>query len=188
MGMLDALVGRLERWEALDTVGQPLAKAVGRVVAPTPVRNLLSGTLLGHPLHPMLTDIPIGAWSMSALLDLVGGEQAERAADLLVAAGVAAAVPTAAAGLNDWSDTQGAESRVGVVHAAANSTALVLYAASLLARCRGRRSTGKALALAGLGALLSGGYLGGYLSFARVARCFFRRWYSNRDINTGCVG
>ena len=96
-----------ERLEALDKVARPLAGAVGRAVRPRVVRNLLSGTDLGHPLHPVLTDLPIGAWVMSALLDAAGGPAAEGAADLLVAAGVVAAVPTAAAGLNDWSDTAG---------------------------------------------------------------------------------
>jgi predicted membrane protein DUF2231 len=129
------------------------------------VRNLLSGTDLGHPLHPMLTDLPIGAWVMSALLDAAGGPAAGGAADLLVTAGVVAAVPTAAAGLNDWSDTAGPETRVGLVHAALNTTALSLYLASLAARARGRRRGGQALALAGLGVLLGGGYLGGHLCF-----------------------
>jgi hypothetical protein len=63
------------------------------------VRNLLSGADLRHPLHPMLTDLPIGAWMMSALPD-AGGPAAEGAADLLVTAGVMAAVPTAGTGLH----------------------------------------------------------------------------------------
>ena len=142
MNILQQAARRLERLEALDKVAQPLARTVGRAVQPTVVRNLLTGTDLGHPLHPVLTDLPIGAWMMSALLD---------AADLLVAAGVAAAVPTAAAGLNDWSDTAGPQTRVGLVHAALNTTALSLYLASLAAHARGRRHGGKALSLAGLG-------------------------------------
>lgn len=165
MNILHQAVRRLERLEALDKVAKPLAGAVGRVVQPRVVRNLLSGTDLGHPLHPMLTDLPVGAWVMSALLDTVGGPSAEGAADLLVTAGVVAAVPTAAAGLNDWSDTVGPETRVGLVHATLNTTALSLYLASLVARARGRRGGGKALALAGLGVLLGGAYLGGHLSF-----------------------
>jgi uncharacterized membrane protein len=113
----------------LSILSGPLARTVGRAVRPRVVRNLLSGTYLGHPLHPVLTDLPIGAWVMSALLDAAGGPAAEGAADLLVAAGVVAAVPTAAAGLNDWSDTSGPETRVGLVHAAVNTTALSLYLA-----------------------------------------------------------
>ena len=127
------------------------------------VRNLLSGTDLGHPLH--LTDLPIGAWVMSAPLDAAGGPAAEGAPDLLVTVGVVAAVPTAAAGLNDWSDTAGPLTRVGLVHATVNTTALSLYLASLIARARGRRRGGQALGLAGLGVLPGGGYLGGHLCF-----------------------
>ena len=90
---------------------------------------------------------------------------AEPAADLLVAAGVATALPTAAAGLNDWSDTYGPVTRVGLVHATVNTGALSLYLASLAARACSRRRLGKALALAGFGTLLVGSYLGGHLSF-----------------------
>jgi nitrite reductase/ring-hydroxylating ferredoxin subunit len=165
MNIVRKTVRRIERFEALDKVARPLAGAVGRAVRPRVVRNLLSGTYLGEPQHPVLTDLPIGAWVMSALLDAVGGPAAEGAADLLVTAGVVAAVPTAAAGLNDWSDTAGPQTRVGLVHATLNTTALGLYLASLVARARGRRRGGKALALAGLGVLTGGAYLGGHLSF-----------------------
>ena len=164
MNILQQTVRRLERLEALDKVARPLARTVGRAVRPRAVRNLLSGTFLGHPLHPTLTDVPIGAWIMSALLD-AAGPAAEQAADLLVTAGVIAAVPTAATGLNDWSDTDEPASRVGLVHATLNTTALSLYLASAVARARGRRRGGKALGLAGLGVLTGGAYLGGHLSF-----------------------
>lgn len=162
------LVRRIERFTVLDKVAKPVAGMVGRAVRPRLVRNVLSGTKLGHPAHPMLTDLPIGAWSMSALLDTVGGASAEPAADLLVSAGILSAIPTAMTGLNDWSDTIGGETRVGVVHAGANVAALGLYVASLLARRGGRRGRGKLLGLAGLGVLMVGGYLGGHLSFAQA--------------------
>ena len=161
------VIRRLGQTEALDRLAKPLGAVVARGVRPRAVRNLLSGTYVGHPLHPMLTDLPIGAWSMATLLDTVGGSEAERAADLLVGAGVLAAVPTAATGLNDWSDTVGPDTRVGLVHAAVNSTALTLYVASMASRLRGNRARGKALGLAGLGMLLVGAYLGGHLSFTR---------------------
>jgi len=170
MNALPDLIRRLEQAEALDRLAKPLAAAIGRGVAPRAVRNLLSGTYVGHPLHPMLTDVPIGAWGMSALLDTVGGSAAEGAADLLVAAGVLAAVPTAASGLNDWSDTYGPDTRVGLVHAAVNTTALSLYTASLLSRAHGKRARGKVLGLAGFAVLLAGSYLGGHLAFVRGSR------------------
>ncbi|QCU77169.1 Rieske (2Fe-2S) protein [Citricoccus sp. SGAir0253] len=178
MSLMNELVRNVERWRALDTVGRPVAAAVGKVVRPAPVRNLLSGTLLGHPLHPVLTDVPIGAWFMAGLVDLVGGREAEPVADLLVATGIAAAVPTAAAGLNDWSDTRGRQNRVGLAHAVANSTALALYTASWLARRRGRRLGGKVLALAGLGSLTTGAYLGGHLSYAQGVNVNRTAWRS----------
>lgn len=165
MSVLHDLTRRIERMAVLDRVAKPLTTAVGQLVQPRAVRNLLSGTNLGHPLHPMLTDVPIGAWTMATLLDTVGGRTARPAAAVLVATGAVAAVPAAASGLNDWSDTYGEETRVGLVHATANITALGLYTASLLARVRQRRATGKALGLLGFGALTAGGYLGGYLSF-----------------------
>jgi nitrite reductase/ring-hydroxylating ferredoxin subunit len=152
----------------LDKVAEPLAGLVGKVVSPRWIRNLLSGTKLGHPAHPMLTDLPIGAWSMSTLLDTVGGNSSERAADLLVGAGILSAIPTAMTGLNDWSDTIGGERRIGTVHAGANVAALGLYVASLIARGAGHRGRGKLLGLAGLGVLMAGGYLGGHLSYAKA--------------------
>ena len=77
MNILQQVARRLARLEALDKVAKPLAGAVGRAVRPRVVRNLLSGTDLGHPLPPMLTDLPIGAWVMSAPLDAAGGPAAE---------------------------------------------------------------------------------------------------------------
>ena len=163
----DAVIRRLEGATVLDRIGEPLRSVASRLVRPRIVRNLLSGSNLGHPLHPLLTDLPIGAWTMAELLDAIGGKAAAPAADLLVGAGIVAAVPTAATGANDWSDTYGEETRVGLVHAAANVTALSLYVSSLIARRRGRRAGGKALGLAGFSVLLAGGYLGGYLSFVK---------------------
>jgi nitrite reductase/ring-hydroxylating ferredoxin subunit len=177
MNAVQTVIRRLERAQALDSFAKPLTAAVGRAVRPRVVRNLLSGTDLGHPLHPMLTDVPIGAWTMSGLLDTVGGPTAERAADLLVATGVLAAVPTAASGLNDWSDTYGPDTRVGLVHAALNTTALTLYVASLASRARGRRTGGKVLGLAGLGVLLAGSYLGGHLSFVKGVNVNRTAWH-----------
>ena len=162
------LVRGIERFAPLDKVAEPLAVLVGKVVSPRWIRNLLSGTKLGHPAHPMLTDLPIGAWSMSTLLDTVGGNSSERAADLLVGAGILSAIPTAMTGLNDWSDTIGGERRIGTVHSGANVAALGLYVASLIARGAGHRGRGKLLGLAGLGVLMAGGYLGGHLSYAKA--------------------
>lgn len=168
MKPMDSLVAAIERSTQLDGVASVLASAVGRAVRARPVRNILSGSALGHPLHPILTDLPIGAWSMAALLDTLGGRDSAPAADILVCVGIASAVPTAAAGLNDWSDTVGKARRIGLVHAAANSTALCLYTFSAVARASGNRRIGKTLGLAGFGILMFGGFLGGHLTYAHA--------------------
>ncbi|MGI5418051.1 Rieske 2Fe-2S domain-containing protein [Actinomadura luteofluorescens] len=163
MSMPHRAVHRLENAEALDKVAEPLSSVVQRAVRPRLVRDLLSGTKLGHPLHPALTDVAIGAWSMAGLVDVAGGPEAEPVADLLTAAGVAAAVPTALSGFNDWADTLGAERRVGLVHAGINTAALALYAASLGVRS----GKAKALRFAGFAAMGVSAYLGGHLTFTR---------------------
>lgn len=103
------------------------------------------------------------------MLDLVGGAKTAKAAEHLVGLGVASALPTAAAGLADWSELNKPERRSGVVHAIANLAATALYTASYVARRRGRRGRGVALGLAGAAAATVGGFLGGHLSFRRAA-------------------
>ena len=177
MSMPHRAVHRLENAEGLDKVAEPVSSAVQWAVRPRVVRDLLSGTKLGHPLHPALTDAAIGAWSMAGLLDLAGGSEAEPVADLLTAAGVAAAVPTALTGLNDWCDTLGAERRVGLVHAGINTAALALYAASLFARTR----KAKALRFAGFTAMGVSAYLGGHLTFTRGLNVNRTAWQQGPD-------
>ncbi|MFE9105608.1 Rieske 2Fe-2S domain-containing protein [Actinomadura geliboluensis] len=188
MRMPQKMVRRLERAKSLDGVAKPVAKVVQKAVRPRPVRNTLSGTNLGHPLHPSLTDVPIGAWTMAALLDAAGGRDAEPSADLLIGTGIAAAVPTALTGLNDWSDTLGKERRVGLVHALGNSAALSLYIASVITRMKGDRQTGKALGYAGLGMMAIGAYLGGHLSFVRGVNVNRNAWQEGPEEWTPVLG
>jgi nitrite reductase/ring-hydroxylating ferredoxin subunit len=103
------------------------------------------------------------------VFDVAGRGRNRSAADLLVGLGVAAALPTAAAGLADWSELNQPERRSGLVHATANVTATALYSLSLLARWRGRRATGVALGMAGAAAATVGGFLGGHLTFRRAS-------------------
>jgi nitrite reductase/ring-hydroxylating ferredoxin subunit/uncharacterized membrane protein len=161
------LATRLGSISALDRIGKLLGEFAARLIPRGPVKDTLSGTWLGHPVHPVLTDVAIGALTSASVLDLVAGRRGEPSADVLIGMGVVAALPTAATGLSDWSDTYGSDKRVGVVHAASNVAGVTLYSASLLARRRGHRGTGTALGLMGMGAMTFGGYLGGHLSFAR---------------------
>jgi nitrite reductase/ring-hydroxylating ferredoxin subunit len=101
------------------------------------------------------------------ILDLVGGERSRSASDLLVGVGVLSAIPTAATGLSDWSDTWGETRRVGLVHGLGNTAALLAYGASFVARKRGARTLGVGLGFLG-GAIASAtAYLGGHLVFGR---------------------
>jgi len=163
MGLYEGAL-RMEREKRLDGVANAVGDVVGKVVPTGPLKDLLSGKWLGHTLHPVLTDAPIGAWLSASLLDITGGPESEAAARRLVGWGIVAALPTAWTGLSDYSDTFGPERRVGIVHAGCNALALGLYGASWAARRRGSTGTGKALGLAGFGVASVGAYLGGHLS------------------------
>jgi nitrite reductase/ring-hydroxylating ferredoxin subunit/uncharacterized membrane protein len=160
----ETVAERLEGAEALDAVAEPIQSAVGAVLpSGSQAKDILSGTWLGHPLHPPLTDVVVGSWTGALALDLIG----EEAADVLVAIGVLSSLPTAAAGVSDWADVRGGARRVGLVHALGNTTALVLNAASLVERRRGRRARGVALSALAFGFAGVSAWLGGHLSFAR---------------------
>ena len=166
--LLEKAMKRLEEAEALDQPAEKLAGWVHQATRPRLVKNTLSGTWLGHRFHPLLVAMPIGFWTGALVFDLVATRRARWAADVLVGSGVAAAVPTAAAGLADWSDTFGGARRVGLVHASCNTLALVSYSASLAARLLGRRKAGVGLSLVGATAITAGGYLGGHLSYVQA--------------------
>jgi nitrite reductase/ring-hydroxylating ferredoxin subunit/uncharacterized membrane protein len=162
------LAERIEGLEQLDGAGETLKSLVDRYVPPrTEVKDLLSGTWLGHPLHPLLTDVVVGAWTSSFLLDLIPGRRTRKASDRLVDIGILAAVPTALAGLSDWADVRGRRRRVGLVHAGANVLALSLYLNSSMARKRGRRMRGWWLSASGFGVATLSAYLGAHLSFGQ---------------------
>jgi nitrite reductase/ring-hydroxylating ferredoxin subunit len=164
---VNEVVDRIENTRALDPVVKPLRSVTQKVLGPQRLRDFLHGVWLGHPLHPMLTDVPIGAWTAACLIDALPGTGP--AASTLIATGCAAAVPTAITGWADWSQLHGPHQRVGVVHAAANVVALGLFTASLGARMSGRHWRGKALSYAGFATAMAGGYLGGHLVFRQAA-------------------
>jgi nitrite reductase/ring-hydroxylating ferredoxin subunit/uncharacterized membrane protein len=159
--LLDRVTSRLETAKELDAVADPLQKAVTSV-PPGRVKDLLSGTPSGHPVHPALVALPIGAFAGVAVLDAVDADPATTRR--LLGFGILTVVPTAAAGLSDWGDTGGGERRVGVVHALCNVAATMLLAASWWRR---RNGGGRVLSTAALGLLGVSGWLGGHLAYAR---------------------
>ncbi|MEE1943163.1 Rieske (2Fe-2S) protein [Streptomyces sp. TRM 70361] len=165
-GRVLTAVERLESSTRLDGALGPLRRAV-RALPLGGARDALHGRWLGHAVHPLLVQVPIGTWLSAAVLDLMPGQR--RGADTLVGIGLAAAAPAALSGWVDWAELRKPQMRVGLVHAAANVTAVGLYAASLNARLRGRRGRGRALAFAGLTAVSAGGALGGHLAYRQAA-------------------
>jgi nitrite reductase/ring-hydroxylating ferredoxin subunit len=164
-------VESLGRIEALDAPASTVSGWVRNAIPKGPVKDAVSGTWLGHALHPLLTDLPNGLWISAVALDLVGGKDAQAAADRLVGLGLGSTLPAIVTGANDWADTTVGNAtvrRVGLVHALANVAATTLFAGSLAARRRGSRGTGKLLALAGAGMVGFSGHLGGHLSFAEA--------------------
>ena len=165
---LGPLVERLESLGVLDAPGKAVGKAVRSAFGPGALKDALSGTWLGHALHPLLTDVTIGSFVSAALLDVLGGDDDGRAAERLIAIGLVSYGPTALTGASDWADSEIGDERVrrvGLAHAATNSTAFAFFASSLAARRAGDRGRGKALGLAGVTLLAAGGYLGAHMSF-----------------------
>lgn len=170
-----ALVEVLGRQRWLDSAGAPLQQAVRDTLAAGPsgraVANALYGTWLGHPLHPALVSIPLGAWTVALVLDALDASMERRAlgrgADVAIAVGVAGALGSAASGLADWHHESGRSARAGLAHGLLNLSATALYAASLVLRKRRERAVGRTCALLGFAIASTAGYLGGDLVFGQ---------------------
>lgn len=130
-------------------------------------RSPLHTDVLGHSLHPSLTDVTAGCWLGTSLLDLSGGSESRREAALLAGFGLLASAPTAIAGAGDWAEMSGPERRIGAVHALGTDVATFLFVGSLVARLRGGHRIGTNLALAGNLVMAGAGFLGGHLALHR---------------------
>ncbi len=131
---------------------------------PATIKDALYGTWLGHPLHPVMTDLPIGFWTSSAVLDAAG---MDRGADITLKLGTVSALATAVTGYAQWHDLQNLEAprRLGALHAMLNIAATACYGASWVLRNKGERGTGVALSTAGLAFVSVSGLLGGDLAY-----------------------
>jgi nitrite reductase/ring-hydroxylating ferredoxin subunit/uncharacterized membrane protein len=133
------------------------------------VADLLHGTWLGHPLHPVLTDATVGAWTFGAVFDLLANVTGQRkmrhAADMLTEMGLVTAGATAVTGLTDYSTIKQEAVEYGAAHALLNTTATVLYLLSVRARRMGERDTGVTLSTLGFGAVMVSAWLGGELVY-----------------------
>ncbi|MFF4297286.1 DUF2231 domain-containing protein [Streptomyces vinaceus] len=156
---------RLERTTGAD----PAIRVLQRGIRSLPLgrmRDLLRGRPLGHPVHPVLVQVPIGCWLSASVLDVVPG--AKHASTTLTAVGLAGVAPAAVAGWVDWADLPPEQARVGLAHAVSNVAAVVCYAASLTARLRGRSAKGRLWSVGGLTAVAISGALGGHVAYRQA--------------------
>ncbi|QIN83990.1 Rieske 2Fe-2S domain-containing protein [Rubrobacter tropicus] len=161
----------VEAMPFLDRASDAVQPRVQDLVAAggTTARNVLDGVWMEVPLHPVLTDVPIGSWTAALVfdgLDIVSGKQAMRnAADASLALGVAGGFAAAAVGFSDWRYTSGGSRRMGMAHALLNAVGLTLSTSSLVLRAAGRRNAGRLAFLAGYSLNGMGAHLGGELSY-----------------------
>jgi nitrite reductase/ring-hydroxylating ferredoxin subunit/uncharacterized membrane protein len=174
---LDKLAAPFQNWilKLFGQPGQPSRK----------IKDLLNGTWFGHSLHPVLTDVPLGAWTSMMVLDLAGlskeDERTSRSADLLLLLGILGATGAAVTGVTDWSDLEGTDRRVGFLHGLLNGSVLLINIASLALRLTGKRHAGVALSTTGYLASLFSAYLGGELAFAKGIGVNHVAWEGGSD-------
>jgi nitrite reductase/ring-hydroxylating ferredoxin subunit/uncharacterized membrane protein len=170
----EAAIEIIERQPWLDVIGDRLQKAVAAAFAAggqsgRRIRDLLHGTWLGHPLHPVLTDIPLGAWTAALFLDAIATERnrLSHAADAAIGVGLAGAAGAAVTGLTDWHHTIGDDRRLGLTHGLLNTGAVTLYVTALSLRRGGARDAGRLVAGFGFLVAIAAAYIGGHLVYRK---------------------
>lgn len=170
----EAILNAIDRQQWLDPVGERIQQAVHGAFESAGesgrnAKNALHGTWLGHPVHPALTDLPVGAWTVTvvcdALEEMTGQNGFGKASDVALTVGLAGAVGAAVTGLTDWSETDQRARRVGLLHGVINIGAALLFGTSLLCRTRKNRQLGRGLSSLGYLLALGSAYLGGDLVF-----------------------
>ena len=109
LGILD----RVSDVTSFDKVIEPARKAVQGALRSQALKDFLHGSWLGHPLHPVMVQVPVGSWISAGVLDLF--PPMRPAATLLIGTGVAAAVPASLAGAADWSEQEAGVRRLGAI-------------------------------------------------------------------------
>jgi len=175
--LLNHVVNRfIDRQRWLEPVADFLQKAVAgsyKLLGKPghDLKTLVHGTWLGHPLHPVITDIPLGAWTLAVIFDIIylfrGTHGWISAADVTIFVGLLAALGAAVTGYTDWNETVDRERRVGIAHGLLNTVVIVIYLVSLIIRVTGgSRGLAIVLALVGYVLVLTAAFLGGELVFS----------------------
>jgi len=170
----DGIVGNIEQQEWLKPAEEGIQRFIHKAFqfkGGRQAKNFLHGTWIGHPLHVILTDIPIGAWTTAMVFDALDSMNTRRqyrvAADMAVTLGLVGAVGTAASGLTDWQDVDPPARRIGLVHGLLNVVSVTFFGGSLIARRRGSRTAGRGLAALGYALLMVAARLGGNLVYGQ---------------------
>ncbi|HKH57178.1 MAG TPA: DUF2231 domain-containing protein, partial [Rubrobacter sp.] len=170
--MAETLMQRLvEALPFLDDIAEGVQPKVQEAVdvGGTTARNVLDGVWLEAPLHPALTDVPVGAWTAALVFDgfdvVTGKEPVRHAADASLVFGTLGALGAAVTGLSDWRYLSGGSRRMGVAHGLLNTIGLVLSIVSLILRASGRRNAGRLTFLTGYSISGMAAHLGGELSY-----------------------
>ena len=171
---IHALLQKPESAGSLDAMADRAADTVDRVIGDGALAQGLRGAWLGHPTHPLLITVPIGAWMSSAALDVVFGNR--DAARQLIAVGLAATPPAVLAGWAEFPTLGARQRRVALIHAAGNVVAASSFAMAYRQYKRGRVKAARTFSVLGLTAVSVGGALGGHLSYAQGAGV--GRWQS----------
>jgi nitrite reductase/ring-hydroxylating ferredoxin subunit len=171
---VDKTIDAVSEQPWLDQIAIPVRQAIHRAYEAggnrgRQIKNAVHGGWLGHPVHPVLVDVPMGAWATALVLDTADARTNDpgyrRSANVAVAVGLAGGIGAALTGLTDWSETDGRPRRLGLLHGLLNLTAVSLYATSLLVRRDDSRRLKRACRLAGFIATCAAGYLGGVLIY-----------------------
>jgi nitrite reductase/ring-hydroxylating ferredoxin subunit/uncharacterized membrane protein len=170
--MAQTLMQRIvEALPFLDTIGEAVQPEVQKAVdaGGTTARNVLDGVWLEAPLHPVMTDVPIGAWTTALVfdgLDLATGKKPlQHAADASLVFGTLGAFGAALTGLSDWRYLSGGSRKMGVAHGLLNAIGLLLSIVSLVQRATGRRNAARLTFLTGYSISGMAAHLGGELSY-----------------------
>src|ERR1017187_3890517 len=153
---------RLQRLldKALYADGRPEAQKL---------RNFLNGTWLGEPLHVVLTDLPVGAWTVAIIFDLLDlildRREFVSAADASIGIGVVGAAGAAVTGMTDWSDVDPPARRLGLIHGLLNLSGTALFATSLLLRRKKSRRNGRIVSALGYAVIGYAAHLGGKMVY-----------------------
>lgn len=134
------------------------------------LQDFINGSWLGHPVHPVVTDVVIGGAALVAVFDLavlvLDADGLETASLVSVGIVALAALSATATGLTDFKDTHtGNERNVVVLHGLINIVATAAYIVSFFLRLGGADDLGIWFSLGGVLILTVGGYIGGHIVF-----------------------